>query len=78
MRLFDGPVNLEGWVVVEFDVSGSGTVENVRVIESSHRVFERAAVRAAERFRYRPRVVDGVPQPTRGVRNRFRFEMERG
>ena len=68
---------LEGWVIVEFDVTAAGTVENVRVIESSHGVFERAAIRAAERFRYRARVVDGVPQPTRGLRNRFRFEMER-
>ena len=69
---------LEGWVVLEFDVSAAGHVENVRIIESSHAVFERAAVRAALKFRYRPKVVDGIPQPTRGLRNRFRFEMGRG
>ena len=70
--------DLEGWVLVEFDVTEAGTVENVRVIESSHRVFERSAIRAALRFRYRPKVVDGLPQATYGIRNRFRFEMERG
>jgi protein TonB len=69
---------LEGWVVVEFDVTAAGGVENARVIESSHSVFEAAALRAVSRFRYRPRIVDGVALPTRAVRNRFRFDMERG
>lgn len=69
---------LEGWVVVEFDVTSSGTVENARVIGSSHAIFEAAALRAVARFRYRPKVVDGVPLPTRGLRNRFSFTMERG
>lgn len=67
----------EGWVLVEYDVTASGGVTNVRVVESSHRMFEAAAVRAAKKFRYKPRVVDGRPRLTRGVRNRFRFEMER-
>ena len=53
----------------------AGSVTAVRVVESSDRVFERAALDAAKRFRYKPRVVDGVPQPVSGVRYLFRFEM---
>jgi protein TonB len=67
---------LEGWVVVEFDVLRDGRVANAWVVESSNRVFEKAALGAAYRFRFKPRVVDGVPQPTQGIRNRFRFEFE--
>jgi periplasmic protein TonB len=75
---YPGPAlaqGLEGTVLVESDVSASGSVTAVRVVESSDRVFERAALDAAKRFRYKPRVVDGVPQPVSGVRYLFRFEM---
>lgn len=67
---------VEGWVLVEFDVLPEGNVSNVRILESSHRGFEDAALRAAQRFRFKARVVDGVPRATNGVRNLFRFEME--
>jgi protein TonB len=67
---------LEGYVVVQFDVMANGTVTNVTVVESSNRVFEKSARDAAERFRYRARVVDGVPQPTYGIRYAFRYDME--
>ncbi len=67
---------LEGHVVVEFTVLPDGSTAGHRVIESSHRIFESAAIRAAERFRFRPRVLEGVPVATHGVRNLFRFEME--
>lgn len=67
---------VEGWVLVEFDVLSDGNVSNVRILESSHRGFEDAALRAAQRFRFKARVVDGVPRATNGLRNLFRFEME--
>ena len=67
---------LEGYVVVQFDVLADGHVANVSVIESSHRVFERAAVAAAQRFIYKPRVANGEPQVTTGIRNLFRFRLD--
>ena len=69
---------LEGWVIVQFDVNPDGTVSNVSIVESSHQVFENAAIKAALRFRYKARVVDGIAQTSHGLRNKFRFEMERG
>lgn len=69
---------LEGWVDVRFDVTTAGQVINVDVISSSHRIFESAAIRAAERFRFRAPVVDGVPQVASGVEYRFRFDMNTG
>jgi len=70
--------NLEGFVTVRFDVNANGTVTNVTVVESSSKVFERAAINAAQKFRFKARVVDGVPQPSYGLQNRFVFKMERG
>ena len=69
---------LEGYVIVRFDVNPDGTVTNVTVVDSSHRVFEAAALKAAARFRYKARVLDGVAQATYGLESRFTFEMERG
>ena len=67
---------LEGWVDVRFDVTANGLVTNVVVTGSSHGIFERAAIKAAERFRYKAPVIDGVPQAVTGINYRFRFDME--
>ena len=67
---------LEGHVIVEFTVLADGTTADVVVVESSNRVFERAAIKAAERFRYRAKTADGQPRAVPGVRNLFRFRMD--
>ena len=68
---------LEGTVTVQFDVTAQGIVVNAVIIESTSRVFNKAAIAAAYRFKYKPRVVDGVSYGATGLRNRFRFEMEK-
>jgi len=70
-------MNLEGWVLVQFDVNPDGNVANATVIESSHPVFEKSAIDTVLKFRYKARVVDGVAQATTGLQNLFRFRMER-
>ena len=67
---------LEGWVDVRFDVLANGQVVNVAVARSSNRIFHRAAVEAAQKFRFKAPVINGVPQPQSGVEYRFRFDME--
>ena len=67
--------NLET-VVVEFDVTPEGAVVNPRVIDSTNACFNRAALRAVERWRYQPRVIDNVAQPRFGVRTAIDFGME--
>lgn len=63
-------------VLVEFDVTPEGTVVNTRVIESSNSCFNRAAMRAVERWRYNPKIVDNVPEPRFGVRHVIEFALE--
>ena len=68
---------IEGFVTVIFDVMPDGSVTNIAVLESSHSGFERSAMQAASRFKFKARVVDGTPQPSRGIRYRFTFEMDK-
>ena len=50
----------EGWVRVSFQVTGTGTVEDVIVLESDPPgVFDRAAIKAVFRWRFKPRTVNG-------------------
>lgn len=68
---------LEGHAIVQFDVLADGSVTNVSIIESSDKLFERSSIEAAKRFRFKPRVVEGVPQITTGLQNLFRYEMSK-
>jgi protein TonB len=70
-------LGLEGFVIVRFDVGTNGQTENPVVVESSHSVFAKAALRATTRLRYKPRVVDGIAVATSGLHYRFSFEMEK-
>jgi periplasmic protein TonB len=63
-------------VMVEFDVTPEGTVVDPRVLDSSNPCFNRAAMRAVQRWRYNPRVIDGVAQPRVGVRTAIDFALE--
>ncbi len=66
----------EGWVIVEFTVDELGRVVAPRVIESfPSRGFDKAALRAVLRYKYKPRVVNGSAVAVRGVRQRIVFNM---
>ena len=66
---------LEGHVIVEFTVTQTGAVKDVFVVESTSSLFERAAVEAAYKFKYKPRVIDGAAVEVPGVRNKITFEI---
>jgi len=51
----------EGWVKVEFTITEVGSVKDARVIEAEPlRVFNREAIRAILKWKFKPRVVDGI------------------
>ncbi len=53
---------IEGWVRIEFTIDETGSVRSPRVLESRPpRVFDREAIRAILRWKFKPRVVDGQP-----------------
>ena len=66
---------LEGFVDLSFTVTTTGSVENPIVLQSTSSLFERAAIRAVLKFKYKPKVVDGEAIDVAGVRNRITFEL---
>lgn len=52
-------VHAEGVVVLEAVISGTGAVENVRVLRSAHPLLDAAAVHAVGEWRYRPATLNG-------------------
>ena len=67
---------LEGYVDMSFTVTAAGTVTNPIVLFSTSSLFERAATRAVLKFKYKPRVVDGIPVEVSGVKTRISFQIE--
>ena len=69
---------IEGYVVVEFTVTTLGTVVDPVVIESDPpNIFDRAAMNAAKKFKYKPKIVNGKAEEVTGVRNIIRFELDK-
>ena len=84
---------LTGWVILEYTVTAEGSVKDARVVEncahvpgnysmpcsnSPNKVFDKSALKAAEKFKYKPRVVDGIPVENRGVQNKIDYELAPG
>lgn len=68
---------LEGHVDLSFTVTTTGTVRDPVIIFSTSSLFERAATRAVLKFKYKPRVVDGVPVDVPNVKTRITFRIEK-
>jgi len=67
---------VEGYVDMSFTVTTAGTVKDPIVLFSTSSLFERAATRAVLKFKYKPRVTDGVPVEVSGVKTRITFKIE--
>jgi len=78
-----------GWVLLEFTVDRNGRVVDPVIIESCvetyrpggskecvdspGRIFDRPALAAVQKYKYKPKVVDGEPIETHGVQNKLTF-----
>ena len=65
---------MEGYCVVSFTITTAGTTADIQEEECSNSIFLRDSVRAAERLKYRPRIIDGRPVEVQHY-YRFTFEM---
>lgn len=76
---------IEGFCTVVYTVTETGTTRDPQPIESEcitkdgkpTSVFNRASVKAALKFKYKPKVVDGKPVEVPGVKNRFTYTMQK-
>ena len=81
---------LVGWVIVEFTVNEIGKVVDLVIVDHCvwrslslepcydrpGKIFDRPALAAASRFKYKPRVIDGQAIATAGVRNMITFVLD--
>jgi protein TonB len=68
---------IEGFCVVQYTVTRQGTIRDPVVVESmcSSSLFHRASIQASQKFKYKPRVIDGQAVEVPGVQNKFTYEI---
>lgn len=68
---------IEGYAVVGFNVSAAGSVVNPFIIESEPQgVFDRSALKAISKFKYKARTVNGRAVATDGQRYMFTYQLD--
>jgi len=67
---------IAGWVLLRFTITPIGTVKDAVVIDASpKKVFDDAAVAAVSRWKYNPKIEEGVAVERRGVQILLRFDL---
>ena len=68
---------ITGYCIVEYTVTTSGAIRDPQAVDCQPAgVFDSASVKAAAKFKYKPRVVDGEAIEVAGVQNKFTYELE--
>jgi protein TonB len=70
---------IQGWCLVAFSVDGQGNVVEDSIIVADAEppnIFDRSSQRAAARFKFQPRVVDGQGVRVDDVQYLFRYQLE--
>ena len=68
---------ITGYCIVEYTVTTSGAIRDPRPVDCQpSRVFDDASVKAAHKFKYKPRMIDGEAIEVPGVQNKFTYELE--
>lgn len=68
---------IEGYCTIGYTVTEIGTTADHVAVDCPEKVFVRSSIKAAGKFKYKPRVVDGTAISVPGVQNRFIFEMQK-
>ncbi|OGQ89336.1 MAG: hypothetical protein A2289_05980 [Deltaproteobacteria bacterium RIFOXYA12_FULL_58_15] len=68
---------VEGWVQVEFNISATGVVADPKVVKAHPPgIFERAAISAIRKWKYKPKIKDGKAIERHNVRVQLTFELQ--
>ncbi len=68
---------IEGWVLLRFDITEEGGVENVSVVDASPRgMFEKKAREAIRKWKYAPRISNGEKVRVVGREVQIDFKLE--
>jgi protein TonB len=68
---------IQGWVLVQFTITAAGTVKSPIALDADPKgYFEDAAVAAISRWKYEPKVENGVAVERRGVQVKLSFKLQ--
>jgi periplasmic protein TonB len=68
---------IQGWVLVQFTITAAGTVRSAVALDAEPRgYFEDSAVAAISRWKYEPKVENGVAVERRGVQVKLTFKLQ--
>ena len=68
---------IEGWVKVSFIITEQGTVKDAVVVDAKPKgIFDKAALQAILKWKFKPRITDGRPASTRADQM-INFELDR-
>ena len=69
--------NLEGSVLLKFDISAEGKPVNIRVLKSNpEKIFDNSAICALSKWTYKPKVVDGVAVIQKNLKVQLDFKLD--
>lgn len=68
---------IQGWVLVAYDVDQTGEVNNVRVADSYPKgVFDQAAIEFVRTWRFQPQKRAGTPEAVPNMQSRISFTLD--
>ena len=69
---------VEGWVELMFTITSAGTVRDIVVTASNPgTVFNKSALQAVSKWKYNPKIENGVAVARPGIRQRIKFQLPR-
>ena len=67
---------VQGFCTVAYTVTKQGTTKDIRIVDCSSKLFERSSIQAAQKFKYKPRIIDGEAIEVPNVKNRFNYKLQ--
>lgn len=68
---------INGWVKMRFSIMPDGSVDEVEVVDAQpKRVFDREAIRALKRWKYKPKIENGVALKQTGLMVQLDFNLD--
>ncbi|GGI75514.1 energy transducer TonB [Shewanella gelidii] len=67
----------EGWVQLSFSITETGSTADVKVIKAEpKRLFNKSAIKALKKWKYKPKIVDGKPMKRTGLTVQLDFSLD--
>lgn len=67
---------IEGYAILAFTITSEGTTKNIKTYSTNHKMFSDAAIKAAKKYEYQPRIIDGHAVEVNNVMIDLTFRLE--